>query len=133
MAAILPRDTLIAPELDRAELRELAALLNQPGGVVEVRGPDGRCEHLPRSLRDALGRIVTDLLRGTAVSVRPVDKELTTQQAADLLNVSRPYLIGLLEKGAIPCRRVGNRRRLRLSDILRYRQEEREGRYGCAR
>jgi hypothetical protein len=49
MAAILPRDTLIAPELDPAELRELAALLEQPASIVEVSGPDGRRERLPRS------------------------------------------------------------------------------------
>lgn len=75
-------------------------------------------------LPPAAARLLTEMLKemaaGKAVTLLPVEIELTTQHAADLLNVSRPYVVGLVEDGTLPARMVGNQRRLPLKDVLAY-------------
>ncbi len=78
-------------------------------------------------------RLLMDILRetaaGKAVSLVPVDAEITTQQAAAILNVSRPYVIGMIDKGLLPSRMVGNQRRLPLPDVLAYKADNRAKRH----
>ena len=78
-----------------------------------------------RLLLDVLGQIA----EGNAVSVVPIQAELTTQQAAEMLGVSRPFLVALLEKGALPFHRVGTHRRVRFSDVIAYRHREHGARH----
>lgn len=114
------------PVLPPAEEAGLLALvrdaLDEPS-TAALLGAGGEAVELPRSVREVLVRVVRELAQGNAVTVLPVHAELTTQEAADLLNVSRPYLIGLVDQGMLPCTRtVGNHRRLRLADTLAYKR-----------
>ncbi|RFS81822.1 DNA-binding protein [Actinomadura spongiicola] len=79
---------------------------------------------LPRDAVSMLAYILTQAAEGRGISVIPSRAELTTQQAADLLNVSRPFLIGLLESGAIPYRMVGRHRRITVEAVLEYKRRD---------
>jgi excisionase family DNA binding protein len=80
--------------------------------------------HLPRSIAMILREILANFAAGTPVSVVSTHAELTTQQAADLLNVSRPYLVKLLDEGDLAYRMVGTHRRVRTEDLLEYRHRQ---------
>lgn len=77
---------------------------------------------LPAPILDLLYSILTEMAEGNAVTLIPICAELTTQRAADLLNVSRPFVVDLLEKGAIPYRKVGTHRRILLRDLMEFKQ-----------
>jgi excisionase family DNA binding protein len=104
-------------------------LARHPGGpqVIEIRVESEEGEQpivVPRSAVVLLARVLAHMANGQAVSVVPTHAELTTQQAADLLNVSRPFLIGLLEAGEIEYRKVGSHRRVKASALLEYRRQD---------
>lgn len=80
-------------------------------------------QQLPKALLPLLPEILGHLARGRGISITPMEKELTTQEAAELLNVSRPYFIKLLKQKRIPYRMVGSHRRVRLTDVLEYKQK----------
>lgn len=114
-------DTALAKESGK----RLAAHLKGGGELrLEVKGRSGAEELvLPPSALRLLVRILAELGQGNGVTLTPLRAELTTQQAADLLNVSRPHLVKLLDEGAIPSRKVGTHRRVQLEDLLAYKRE----------
>lgn len=75
---------------------------------------------------DLIFRMIIHIAKGDAVTIVPFHAELTTQEAASFLQISRPYLIQLLEKGLIPFRKVGRHRRILFEDIVKYREKSRE-------
>lgn len=111
-------------------LRQLSSVKQRgPRSLQVVKSKDENIAvTVPKEAFDLFLEILGHLANGTAVSIVPVHAELTTQQAADMLNVSRPFLVKLLEAGAIPHRKVGAHRRILMADIVAYKQADDEKR-----
>jgi excisionase family DNA binding protein len=122
------REAVLAPEDETAIIKEIEAFLAAQAMDEEAHlvGPHGELLHLPDSVYTLLKRAVHELALGNAVTIVPIQAELTTQQAADLLNVSRPFLIKLLETGQIPYHMVGTHRRVTYRDLIAYRERRDE-------
>lgn len=125
-------DPVVPSAQDALLAREAQSLLEKsqrPEGALHVQiaaaGREVTALELPPVVTQLLVDILKETAAGKAVSLVSVEPEITTQQAATLLNVSRPYLVGLIEKGELPARMVGNQRRLPLQEVLAYKAENR--------
>ena len=117
------KDVLIAREFQR-----------QTGGMKFGRKEsvglqiEGRQVSIPAAVARLMFQALSKLAEGKTVAMVPLEDEVSPQDAAELLNVSRPYAARLFDEGAIPSRRVGTHRRALTSDVLAYRERERQAR-----
>jgi excisionase family DNA binding protein len=120
--AVRERVPVFAPDGEEPSVRELDAYLAQTKGVAKLVAPSGEHLELPHSVYRVLERVVHEMKQGKSIAVMPLHEELSTQEAAELLNVSRPFLVSLLEEKKIPFKKVGSHRRVRLDDLLVYKE-----------
>ncbi|MGY6656984.1 helix-turn-helix domain-containing protein [Amycolatopsis sp. TRM77291] len=131
MTSTIEQHTVLPPSATepdaRRELRRLDEFMiaASPARQAKLVGPDGSEVTLPEQVYDVLREVVKAMSQGFAINIAPLNAVLTTQQAADMLNVSRPTLVKLLESGEIPFEKPGRHRRVLLSDLLDYRARSR--------
>ena len=111
---------------DAAILTDIGRVLRC--GPAKLVGPKGEQAILPEPLYDVLRIIVKSLSDGQSLVLMPEEKQLTTQQAGDLMGISRPYLVRLLDAGVLPYNLVGKHRRIALRDVLAYVKRRAEAR-----
>ncbi len=114
----MPHEPVALPESEEAQIRELNRMLRL--GAPALVGADGETLQLPDTVFRLLKDIVRNMQLGRAVVLIPENQQLTTQRAADLLGVSRPHLIKLLESGELPYYKAGSHRRVYLKDLMAY-------------
>jgi excisionase family DNA binding protein len=124
------QDETYLPQEDTAEIIDfLSALRNRGREAADPRprltSPDGRSVELPEPMFEVLLQVAAALKAGLAVTVAPHHLTLSTQEAADLLRISRTTLVRLLETGAIPFEKPSRHRKVRLDDLLEYRRRQR--------
>ena len=110
--------------LARASAEGLSRLLGQIPEAERARVQlDGNVLILPRQALTLLRDLLVEMAQGNAVTIVPTHAELTTQEAANILNVSRPHLVKILEEDVIPFSRTGTHRRIRYQDLMAYRDQ----------
>jgi excisionase family DNA binding protein len=122
MEAVLEKPTLHEQRVARESLFGFAAALaERTSDSINIRLQESQQSFtIPTKALELLTFILSSMAEGKAISLVPSDAELTTQQAADMLNVSRPHVVKLLEQGTIPFKKVGSHRRILLDDLLTY-------------
>jgi excisionase family DNA binding protein len=131
MSALLQENKFSLPKkhdisLAKQSSQKLASLLPKKEKDFSMYVKVGEKESmiiLPFSAVKLLIEILSQMAEGNAVTLIPIHAELTTQEAANLLNVSRPYLIKLLEKGEIPFHKVGTHRRIFFADLMTFKEK----------
>lgn len=123
IAELEPRTTL--PPQDHTQLEALLAQLQEGAMTAVLEAPSGHRVVLPAEIYTVLLDITKAMAEGRAITIAPHEQVLSTQQAADLLGVSRPTLVAILERGELPYTQPGRHRRVRLTDVLDYQHRQR--------
>lgn len=120
---------ILQPPSSDNERQELSNLVDNLSCLEKIAIiADGQEIKIPSIVSIALLEVIRTLNKGNSITLIPMDKELTTQQAADILNVSRPYFIKLLENGEIPFKKTGTHRKILMQDLMKYREQRVENR-----
>jgi excisionase family DNA binding protein len=123
-AHLIKADTVVPTEGETLLAQEASRILAPRLQEGELRVHlDDQVLTLPRAATRLLSYVLTEMAAGNAVTLIPVHAEMTTQEAADYLNVSRPFLVSLLEAAEIPYRKVGSRRRVQFRDVKAYKDK----------
>ena len=138
MSTLIPSnfETVVPSEADALLARESSRRLatRKFGRQTSIRiqvldeGKEAETVAVPASALRLFLQLLTEMSRGNAVTLIPTHAELTTQQAADLLNVSRPYMAKLLDECRIPGRPVGKYRRVRFEDLMAFKRKDDDAR-----
>ena len=119
-----PDEAILAQESIRRLARFVATRRKRPLQLrIQPEDAPEESVSIPESAFRLLNDILTQMAKGNAVTLIPVHAELTTQQAANILNVSRPFLVEQLEKNVIPYRKVGTHRRILFKDLMDYKKD----------
>ncbi len=127
MPATSVNEPVSLPATEEDQIGEIRRLVQE--GRARLLGPDGRQIKLPDTVQELLLKILKNLQAGKAVSIVAEHQDLTTQRAANILGVSRPFLVRLLEDGEIPFHMVGSHRRIYLRDLLAYKHRRDSARH----
>jgi excisionase family DNA binding protein len=121
--AVLEERAILPEESEKLTISKIGGVLKE-SKYAKLVSADGKEEIiLPQTVFQVLRQIVHLMMQGRAIFIVPADKEVSTQEAADVLNVSRPFLIKLLEEGKIPFINVGSHRRIRFSDLMDFKKK----------
>lgn len=124
-----PQEPISVPQTEREQVRRLDRALSS--GAAAVVDPSGQRIELPATIYAILRKIVALMAHDRAITLVPDEEIVTTQRAADILGVSRPFFVRLLETGAMPHHRVGNQRRVYLRDVLAFARKRDEERHAA--
>jgi len=116
-------ELIFATDKEVETIKHLDSILSSDIFPAKLVGTDGKEISLPDAVYSIMRQAVHLMASGQAVSLVPLERELTSQQAADILNVSRPFLIKLLDQGEIPYIKVGSHRRIQFQDLMAYKQQ----------
>ncbi|MBE9165646.1 helix-turn-helix domain-containing protein [Tychonema sp. LEGE 06208] len=116
-------ESVLIPDQEKEAIAQLEQILSLESSQLRLVASNGEEIAIPESVYSLLGQVVQAMTSGQAISIVRHNRELTTQEAANILNVSRPFLVKLLEKGEIPYIKVGSHRRILFQDLIIYKEQ----------
>lgn len=127
--SLATQEPITLPQTEQQQVQDLERMLHL--GVPALVSPSGERIELPHTVYEVLSRVVGFMAHGQSVTLIPDKQVVTTQRAADLLGMSRPFFIKLLEAGVMAHHRVGNQRRVYLRDVLEFAKKRDEERHAA--